>query len=263
MKEQKKSRWVWPLRLLAVAVLLGFWAYGNGPGGISPLVLPTISRVWAAFIAALADSGTYLAAAITFGSILAAFTIAAVLGLIAGFWAARTPLRMRVFESLFVWGYLAPLILFYPVFILSFGTGVTSKIVFGAVNAFFPIAYNAVRAFATVDERMLRVARAFGASSLQTDFLIKLPAALPLISSGVRIGAAVSMITVILAEMLASTGGLGYELAKASQTFAAPTAFAMILLLLLLVALLQGIVQIALTPRRQKGQPRQSTTALL
>lgn len=263
MKEQKKSRLVWPLRLAALAALFGVWSYGNGPGGISTLVLPTISRVAGALGAALADMSTYQAAAITFGEILAAFTIAASLGLAAGFWAARTPLRMRIFESIFVWGYLAPLILFYPIFILSFGTGVTSKIAYGAVSAFFPIAYNSVRAFATVDPTVLRVARAFGANSWQTDFLIKLPGALPLISSGVRIGAGASMITVIFAEMLASTAGLGHQLARTSQTFAAPQAFATIILLLLLVALLQGLVHVALTPRREKGKLRQSTTALL
>jgi ABC-type nitrate/sulfonate/bicarbonate transport system permease component len=254
MKENKSSPLVWPLRALGLGALLGVWAFGNGPGGISPLVLPTISRVVEALGEALSQFSTYEAAAITFGEILAAFILASVFGLAAGFWAARTPLRMQIFQSIFVWGYLAPLILFYPIFILSFGTGVGSKIGYGAVSAFFPIAYNSLRAFATVQPTMLKVARAFGASSFQTDFLIKLPGALPLISSGVRIGAGASMITVIFAEMLASTAGLGYQLALTSQTFAAPQAFAMIILLMVLVGVLQGLVNLLLTPRRERGK---------
>lgn len=254
MKEHKTSPLVWPLRGLGLGALIGVWAFGNGPGGISPLVLPTIPRVLEALGEALSQFSTYEAAAITFGEILAAFIIASVFGLAAGFWAARTPLRLQVFQSIFVWGYLAPLILFYPIFILSFGTGVGSKIGYGAVSAFFPVAYNSLRAFATVQPTMLKVARAFGASSFQTDFLIKLPSALPLISSGIRIGAGASMITVIFAEMLASTAGLGYQLAMNSQTFAAPQAFAMIILLMALVGVLQGLVNFFLMPRRDRGK---------
>jgi ABC-type nitrate/sulfonate/bicarbonate transport system permease component len=254
MKQDKNSPLVWPLRVLGLGALFGIWAYGNGPGGISPLVLPTIPRVMEALGEALAQPATYEAAFITFGEILAAFVLASVFGLAAGFWAARTPVRTQVFQSIFVWGYLAPLILFYPLFILSFGTGVGSKIGYGAVSAFFPIAYNSLRAFATVKPTMLTVARAFGASSFQTDFLIKLPSALPLISSGVRIGAGASMITVIFAEMLASTAGLGYQLALNSQTFAAPQAFAMIILLMALVGVLQGLVNLLLTPKSERGK---------
>lgn len=254
MKRQRNSPWTWPLRIIALAVLLGLWAVGNTWGGISTLVLPTIPTVVSAFISNLGEPKTYQAALTTLSEIFAAFGIASAAGLIIGFWAARTRLRIRIFEPLFVWGYLAPLVLFYPVFILSFGIGVTSKILFGAVSAFFPIAYNSVRAFATVDPTVLRVASAYGASPFQTDFLVKLPAALPLIRSGVRIGAAMAIITVILAEMLAATSGLGYELSRASQTFATPYAYATILALLVLVALMQGLVQVTLTPRRDRNK---------
>ena len=262
MKRQRNSPWVWPLRILAVGILAGLWTLGNEIGGISTLVLPTIPTVVEAFIESLTEIETYQAAATTLGEIFAAFALATTFGLVIGFWAARTRLRIRIFEPLFVWGYLVPLILFYPVFILWFGIGVTSKILFGAVSAFFPIAYNAVRAFDTVDPTVLRVARAYGASPVQTDFLVKLPAALPLIRSGVRIGAAMSMITVILAEMLAASSGLGYELSRASQTFATPTAYATILSLLVLVALMQGLVQLTLTPRRDKNKTLRDNSAL-
>ena len=66
-----------------------------------------------------------------------------------------------------------------------------------------------------------------------------MPAALPMVLSGVRIGAALCMITVILAEMLASTQGLGYELARASQTLQVAEAVALILILLVFVAIVQ------------------------
>jgi ABC-type nitrate/sulfonate/bicarbonate transport system permease component len=134
---------------------------------------------------------------------------------------------------------MVPLVLFYPLFIVWFDIGMTSKIVYGALSGFFPMAFNSLRGFRAVDPRYLRVAQAFGASASQSDRQVKLPAAMPMVMSGIRIGGALCMITVILAEMLASTQGLGYELARASQTLKVPSVYAHIVVLLGFVALVQ------------------------
>jgi ABC-type nitrate/sulfonate/bicarbonate transport system permease component len=176
---------------------------------------------------------------LTLLEIIAAFAIAAVTGLLAGFWCSRTPLRGRVAEPLFAWGYLAPLILFYPLFILWIGIGPWSKVVYAGVNAFFPVALLALRGFRAIDQRYVRVAHAFGASKGQTDRLVKIQAALPMVMAALRIGFALAIIGVILTEMLAAERGLGYELARASQTLQSADAFALIAILVAVVAVLQ------------------------
>lgn len=243
---------IWALRLGALAVLVGVWMYANGPGGVSPLLLPELGVVLEQFVELLTTETLRGALLVTLAEIAGALLIAITAGTSLGFWAARKPLRARVVEPVVAWGYLAPLVLFYPIFILWFGIGPSSKVGYAAVSAFFPIAYNSLRAFQSVDERYLTVARAFGASRLQTDWLMKLPAALPMVMSGVRLGAATSMITVILAEMLASERGLGYLLAKSSQTFAVARAFAVILFVLIMV----GILQLAINKAFTAGQGR-------
>ena len=231
---------VWALRIGTPVALLGVWLYSNGPGGVSPLILPDLGGVLLTFGQLVASAGFWEAIGLTVLEIGAAFVIGAGLGVLIGFWGARRELRTKSIEPLSVWGYMAPLILFYPLFVLWFDIGVASKISFGALNTFFPVVYGALRSFRSVDDRYLRVARAFGASSPQTDVLIKLPAALPMLASSLRIGVAMSVITVILSEMLASTGGLGYLLAISSSTFNMQNVFAIIVAILLLVGVIQA-----------------------
>ena len=230
---------VWCLRVLGLVALFGTWAYATGPGGVSPILVPKMSTVAEEFEMLVSSGHIWRSAGLTVVELLAAFAIALVAGVVVGFVCGRTPFRAEVAEPLIAWGYLVPLVLFYPLFILWFGVGMQSKIAYGALSGFFPIAFNSLRGFRAIDHRYLKVARAFGASSSQTDWQVKMPAALPMVLSGVRIGAALCMITVILAEMLASTQGLGYELARASQTLQVAEAVALILILLVFVAIVQ------------------------
>lgn len=231
------------LRALAVVVFFGSWLYLQGPGDVSPLILPPLANVVREFWGFLSSRELYGHAGVTFVEMLTAFTLATVTGLGVGFWGARSQLRARVLEPLLVWGYLVPTIMFYPLFLLWFGFGMTSKIGYAAVSAFFPIAFNSLRGFARVDERYVKVGRAFGASPRQLDGMIKFRAGLPMAAAGVKIGAALTMITVIVAEMLGSARGLGYLIQYYSQSFVAARTYAVIAVVLLIV----GVFYIVLT----------------
>jgi NitT/TauT family transport system permease protein len=141
--------------------------------------------------------------------------------------------------------------------------GTWSKVGYAAVSAFFPIAYNSVRAFSRVDARYLRVGAAFGATAGQIDRQIKFRAAVPVVAAGLRIGAATTFITVIVAEMLAAQRGLGYELARSSPTFQRSAAFAVILFILIFVGLFQYLVSRVLptgyVPRTQSRRAAKDT----
>lgn len=237
---------VWALRTLTVLAIVGAWLYANRPGGVPRFLLPSLPGVIGEFFTLLRSRLLWDDVVRTLTEVLIAGGIAISAGLLFGFAMARTALRAAVVEPLLAWGYMAPLILFYPVFILWFGVGIWSKVAYAALSAFFPIAFNALRAFRSIDPRFLRVGRAFGASSGQIDRMIKFRAALPVVAAGIRIGTAATLITVIVAEQLASTKGLGHLVAESSQTFAIQLSFAAILVVLVLVALLQALVNRAL-----------------
>jgi NitT/TauT family transport system permease protein len=226
---------VWALRVAGLAVVVGVWLYATGPGGVSPLILPKLTDVASACWELVSGSSIWPHVAITLLEIAIALAIALPLGFAAGFLGSRTALRARVYEPLLAWGYMVPHVMFFPLFLLWVGVGIWSKVLFAAVAGFFPIAMNTLRGFDSVDPGHLRVGRAFGASKLQLDWLVKLGAAAPMVLAGVRIGVALSVINVILGEMLASQRGLGHELARTSQTLVIPEAFAVIMVLLVVV----------------------------
>lgn len=246
----KHRTWqVWLLRALAVAALLGVWWYATGPGGTSRLILPPLAEVITSLGEQIRSGALYRSALFTLGEIVSAFFLAATTGVIAGLLCARGELRARVWEPLLIWGYLAPSVLFFPLFILWFGAAAPSKILFGAASAFFPIAYNTLRGLRTIDPTYRKLGEAFNASHLQMDLIIKLPAAFPLIAVGLRIGAATALITVVLGEMLAATQGIAYELARTSQMYDSARTYALIVVLLGLVVTMQMIVRALLKPR--------------
>jgi len=242
---------VWLLRLLLLAIVAGAWTYGTGPGGINALILPPLSDVLSAFGGLLTSSVTWWATAVTLTEMAAAAVIAVVSGVGIAFFLSRTPLRGRAAEPMLAWGYMFPFVLLYPLFILWIGLGMSSKIAYATVAGFFPIVYNSLRGLRAVDQKYVKVGVAFGASRRDMDVHIKAGAGRPLILSGIRIGVSVVMISVVLAELLASSSGLGYELQKAASTLEGPRQYAIVLLLVLITAVLQLIMERAVRPRRE------------
>lgn len=230
------------LRLAAVAALYGAWVYAIGPGEVSPLILPEPVRVVEEIWGFLGSSQLYGAIRVTMFAILTSIVLASVFGFLIGFWGARSQRRASVLEPLLVWGYLVPHILFYPLLVLWFGVGINSKIAYSASSAVLPIAFNCLRAFRGVDAKYVNVGRAFGASPHQLDLLVKLRAGIPMAAAGLRLGAALAMITVVVAEMLSSTQGLGYLLKLYSQSFATAKSLALTFIILAVVGIFLFII---------------------
>jgi len=115
--------------------------------------------------------------------------------------------------------YATPVIALGPLFILWMGIGISSKIAVVFILAVLPIVINTETGIRTVDPNFLETARAFSASRLQTFVKVMLPAALPLIITGVRLGVGRGLIGVVAAELFAAQAGLGYLVLASSQVF--------------------------------------------
>lgn len=234
---------VWTLRVLLYAAVLGLWWYVTGPGGVSQLFVPSIPDTLSALVLLVRDAEIWRAAQTTVTEIAAAAVISLLSGFAVGFLGSRTPFRLSVFEPLIAWGYMVPFVLFYPLFILWIGVDEGSKIAYGALNGFFPMAFNTMKGFASVEPGLIKTGRAFGASPRQIEWGIKFPAALPVVLTGVRVGLALNVITVILAEMLAARRGLGHELAVAAQTLQTARNYALIVFILVIVSILHVMIE--------------------
>jgi NitT/TauT family transport system permease protein len=121
----------------------------------------------------------------------------------------------EVFEPFLLAGNSIPKIALYPIVLLIFGIGMPAKIAFGAIHGVVPVAIFTLTACGTVPPILIRTASAMRLTRWDTVRSVLLPAALPDIFSGIRIGFSLTLIGTILGEMFGSQRGLGYLLMTA------------------------------------------------
>ena len=139
------------------------------------------------------------------------------IGLAIGVWMGAHRLSGAVGEPILVSLYSLPKITLYPVVLLIFGLGISGKVAFGALHGILPVALLTMGAIRTIPHVYLRSARTMQLSPWQTIAHVLLPAALPEIFTGLRIGFTVTLLGVLLGEMFASKEGLGSMIMNAVQ----------------------------------------------
>jgi ABC-type nitrate/sulfonate/bicarbonate transport system permease component len=224
------------VQLGLAAVVVAFWVFQTRAGRVSPILLPQPEKVLAQFPEIFSDSMFWTSLRTTAVELVGAFALAAVSGLLVGVLVGRWAAAAKIATPLLSWAQTVPIILFYPICILLFGIGPMSKVVFGGFYGFFPIAANTVMALATVPPRFVTAAAALGANRRQLVGRVLIPAARPLVLSGIRLGAALCLIGVLAGELLGSTEGLGYQIASSAGGFRTPELYAYIVVALVLVA---------------------------
>ncbi|MBI2371457.1 MAG: ABC transporter permease [Deltaproteobacteria bacterium] len=196
------------VRIGGLAAALLAWEGVSRLGWISPIILASPSAVLAAI---RADGGVFLQAfEVTLAEIAIAIALAWSLGIGVGVAAGSLPRLGATAGPLLSSLFAIPLIILYPLFVAWVGMGPASKILFGAASGFFPIALNALSGVRCLDPRFALVARGMGATTGQIFFKVLLPLALPAIISGLRVGTSLIIIGVVVTEMLASVGGVGF-----------------------------------------------------
>jgi ABC-type nitrate/sulfonate/bicarbonate transport system permease component len=225
-----------------VVVLLALWYFGTTRWGISPLLLPNPLNVWSELKDVLA-SGEYLPdLQVTLTELAAAFAISSIAGVAVGYLVSRSQYLIKVFEPLFAGIYSVPIILFLPLYVLFFGLGPASKIALGTSISFFPIVLNTIAGFGYVDRVFITAARSMGASDVQMFRHVLLPAALPVILTGLRIGFIVALLSILGSETIASLAGLGHRIVHLAEAMDTARMFAYIVFVVAIAAILNAVV---------------------
>ncbi len=210
--------------LLALAVWWGLTSFGV----VSAIFLPGPASVWGALVAAMPSGEFWNDAGVSVGSVLVAYGCAVLAGFAAGMAIGRNGFAREVFEPLLAGIFSVPLVIFFPLILLLVGIGPGSKMIFAAIGGFFPVALNTIAGIARVEARYVVYARTLGASRVALFRRVLLPAALPQIVAGLRIGFVICLASVIAGEMIASVSGLGHAIREASDLMEPARMFAVI-----------------------------------
>lgn len=203
------------------AGLLAAWWAASHAGVVPALFLPTPESVAAQAVhvwttgfvdATLAE---HLWASLQ--RVLIALGLAAAAAIPAGIAMGISPLARGALEPLIEFYRPIPPLAYLPLIVIWFGIGETSKVLLIGLAIFAPIVISTAAGVRGVDADRVNAARSLGASRLQVALYVALPSALPDILTGVRIGLAAGWSTLVAAELVAATRGLGFMVQSAAQ----------------------------------------------
>jgi NitT/TauT family transport system permease protein len=212
------------LQALSLLALLAAWEGIARAGWVDPLFVPAPSAVAGALarmgrgaLAALGD--TLLKTAI-------AYALSVVLGVAGGLALGSVRMLRDVLHPYVIALYGMPKILVLPWIVLLLGFGTAPAILYGTIHGLFPILVLVAGSVRDVDRTLVSVARAFGASPWQLYWKVILPAIVPTVLAGMRLGVVFCLLGVLIVEMFAGVRGMGHVLNSLANGFQAPELFA-------------------------------------
>lgn len=198
------SPWVLPL------VLLGLWQGAVASGLLSTRILPAPSAVLEAGWALLSSGELWQHLAISGWRATLGFAIGGGLGLLLGFITGLSRWGERLLDSSVQMVRNVPHLALIPLVILWFGIDEAAKIFLVALGTLFPIYLNTYHGIRNVDAGLMEMARSYGLSGLALFRQVILPGALPSILVGVRFALGFMWLTLIVAETISASSGIGY-----------------------------------------------------
>jgi NitT/TauT family transport system permease protein len=211
-------------------------------GLVDSFLLPPPSAVLASVPMLFGQEQLVHRLAMTAMEVLAGAATGTVAGLLVGWLLHRWPSLRRAFIGWVVGFAAAPLILLYPLFLIFFGRGLATIVAMSAVAAVTPIILKTVEGLDGTARVLLDTGRSFDLTARQLFWLVRLPAAVPAILSGIRLGLVYALIGVVSVEYLTSFGGLGELITDLADRYEMAAMYGAILFVMLVSA---GLLMLA------------------
>ena len=248
---------VFRIRVLTVVCLLVAWEGLAALGAMEVLygdVIPSSWKiavaVWNEFVAA----DFYRDLFITFAEHIVGFIVGSAIALALGIAMGLNPLLRKAIEPYLNAIGSTPKIIFLPILFLIFGTGIESKMAKGSLSAFFPVVFSTALGMILINPVLLRVGKSFNLSGWQTVTKIYIPAMVNPVITGLRLGMAITVIGVLVAELKFADGGLGFRLGNYYEQFKIAEMYAIIFIIFALAALANvGMTRLQAHANRHQG----------
>ena len=193
------------------------WELLGQLGAISPLFLPPVSSVIADGLELIRNGDLLGHLASSLWRILWGFLLGAGVGVFLGLMMGISGLADASIHPLIAATYPIPKIALLPLLILWLGLGESSKIAVIALGVFFPVVVNTRAGVLDVDPLLVKAALALGSSRAGIAWKVLLPASLPMIFAGLKLGAGVALLLLVTAEMIAADRGIGFLVISAAN----------------------------------------------
>ncbi len=228
--------------VLLITLLIAVWELVVRVKDIPLYVLPAPSQV----VGSLVTDWSVLAghAGVTVMEALAGMAIALVLAVTLGIAMDAFPAVKSGLYPVLVVTQTVPMIVLAPILIIYLGFGLTPKILTVVLMCFFPVVVSFTDAMGQMDEEYVHLVRSFGAGRWEAYRLVKIPAAVPGLVSGLKVAATYSISGAVVGEWIGAQSGLGYYLLRVKNSYMLDKVFACVLVIVALSLCMNGAIRL-------------------
>jgi NitT/TauT family transport system permease protein len=228
---------------VAMIAFIGVWALIGRIGDYPAYLLPTPAQTWAKFLAVASDGTLWFHTSVTLIEILGGLALGLTAATVLGYILAKSPLLERFLSPYIVASQSVPIVALAPLLIVWFGFGYLSKVLVCALTIFFPVLISTIVGLRSVDRDLYDLMRSLRASRWQEFRYLEVPAALPVLLGGLKIGVTLSVIGAVVGEFAQSDRGLGFLVNLANRgLFDTPLMFVALFVLMTIALALYGAV---------------------
>jgi NitT/TauT family transport system permease protein len=203
-----------------------------GPGGVFTRLISDAPQLW--------DNSL-----VTLTEVVLGFGLTLLTAIPLGLVIALSPLAKQIVYPPLMFMQLVPKIAVAPLFLVWLGFGIESKVLLTLLMTFFPLLLASISGFQILDNRFLYLTQSMGASWWQTFRYLRIPAALPVIFSGIKTSATIASTAAIVAEFVGANKGLGFVLLRGTGTMDMELTFAVLVVLTIMGIAINYIVEFA------------------
>ncbi len=228
--------------LLSLAAALLTWELVSRFSGLPSFILPAPEQVAVRFWRALNEDNLLLHTAVTLSEILLGLLTGTLAAVGLGYAVAKSRTFERLAAPYLVASQAIPVVAIAPLLVIWFGPGMFSKVLICALIVFFPVLVNTVVGVRAVPRALHDLMRSLRATRGQIIRLLEVPAALPVLLGGLRIGATLSVIGAVVGELVGADRGLGFLINTARGLYDTALVFVAVFTLIALALALYGLV---------------------
>lgn len=225
---------------LAVAVVL--WEAFARLAGLPVFILPPPGLVWQKALTSLANGQLLYHAFVTLQEVLLGLGLGVSVAVVLGYTLAKSQRLEKALSPYIVASQSVPVVAIAPLLIIWFGSGLFSKVLICALIVFFPVLVNTVVGLRSVPADLHDLMRSLEATRWQTFRWLELPAALPVLLGGLRVGATLSVIGAVVGEFVGADRGLGFLINVARGQYDTALVFVGVISLVIMALALYGLV---------------------
>ncbi len=205
---QRKSHWSLIPATLVVTVFL--WYLVVWLGNFQAFIFPTPDLVWLRFLRSLDDGSLIRHFMVTLSEVMGGLALGIITATTLGYLLAKSRKLERILSPYIVASQSVPVVAIAPLLVIWFGPGLTSKVIICSLIVFFPILINTIVGLRSVPEDLYDLMHSLQANRWQIFSQLEVPAALPVLFGGLRIGATLSVIGAVVGEFVGADRGLGF-----------------------------------------------------